>query len=79
LNCNRVIIEISNYIDGNLDAAVRQEIEIHLHSCEDCTIIVNQTRLTVEIFCGSEAAALPQDVRSRLHEALHRKLRRPGP
>jgi anti-sigma factor RsiW len=78
LNCNRVILEISNYIDGDLDAAIRQEIEIHLHDCDGCTIIVNQTRLTVEIFCGSEAVELPQDVRSRLHEALHRKLRKPG-
>ena len=74
MNCDAVLLEISNYIDGEVDAVVRQQIEIHLHDCEGCTIIVNQTKRTVEIFCGDEPLALPQDVRSRLHQALHRKL-----
>jgi anti-sigma factor RsiW len=78
LNCDRVILEISNYIDGELDAAMRLEIEQHLLSCGDCTMVVYQTKLTVEIFCDAEPIELPQDVRTRLHEALRRKLRKPG-
>ena len=74
MNCDAVLLEISNYIDGEVDAVVRQQIEIHLHDCEGCTIIVNQTKRTVEIFCADEPLALSQDVRSRLHQALHRKL-----
>jgi anti-sigma factor RsiW len=78
LNCKGVIREISNYIDGELNAATKQELERHLTDCEDCAIIVNQTKLTVEVFCDSEPIELPGEVRSRLHEALRRKMRQPG-
>lgn len=75
MNCNGVIRELSSYIDGELDVAVKQEIERHLAHCEDCTLIVDQTRKTVEIFCDSEPVELPLDVRSRLHDALRRKIK----
>ena len=78
MNCDRVLLEISNYIDGDVDVAIKREIELHLLRCQDCTMIVIQTKLTVEIFCDSQAVELPQDVRSRLHEALRRKIRQPG-
>jgi anti-sigma factor RsiW len=74
LNCKAVVREISNYLDGDLDAAAKQEIAQHLDSCEDCELIINQTKLTVEIFCGSEPVELPKEVRTRLHEALRRKM-----
>jgi anti-sigma factor RsiW len=77
LNCKGVIREISNYIEGDLDAAMKQELEGHLHHCEDCALVVNQTKMTVEVFCDSQPVELPTDVRSRLHEALQRKLREP--
>jgi len=74
LNCKGVIREISNYIDGDLDLAMKQELERHLEHCEDCQMVVDQTRLTVEVFCDSQPVELPGDVKSRLHDALRRKL-----
>jgi len=78
LNCKGVILEISNYIDGELELSLKQELERHLKHCEDCKMVVDQTRLTVEIFCDSKPVELPSDVKSRLHEALHRKLQEKG-
>jgi len=75
LNCKGVIHELSNFIDGELDVAVKQEIERHLEHCEDCTMTVDQTKKTVEIYCDSEPVELPRDIKSRLHEALRRKIR----
>ena len=74
MNCREVIHELSNYLDGDLNAAMKHEIEIHLKDCNECTVIVNQTKFTVEIFCDSHLIELPADVRSRLHEALHRRI-----
>ena len=74
MNCKGVIREISNYIDGDLDLAMKQELERHLEHCEDCKMVVDQTRLTVEVFCDSKPVELPADVKSRLHGALRRKL-----
>jgi anti-sigma factor RsiW len=74
LNCKSVIREISDYIDGDLDLSMRQELERHFEHCGDCKMVVDQTRLTVDVFCDSEPVELPADVKSRLHEALRRKL-----
>lgn len=78
MNCRHLILEVSNYIDGEVDAALRQEIEEHLKDCPDCMVVVIQMKLTVEIFCDNQVVELPQDVRSRLHEALQRRIRNPG-
>lgn len=78
MNCKGVIREISSYIDGEMDPALKQEIASHLQDCRECALVVSQTKLTVEIFCDSEPVELPQDVRSRLHKALQRKMRRPS-
>ena len=75
MNCIGVIRELSNYLDGDLDLAMKQELERHLGHCEDCTMIVDQTKKTVEIFCDSEPVALPSDVHTRLHDALHLKMK----
>ena len=74
MNCKGVIREISNFIDGALEPAEKQDLERHLEDCEDCKIVVDQTRLTIDVFCDSEPVELPRDVRSRLHEALRRKI-----
>ena len=74
MNCTSAIHEISSYIDGELEASVRIELEEHLQECEGCAIIVRQTQLTVQVFCNDKPVDLPTDVRSRLHEALKRKL-----
>ena len=78
MNCKGVILEISNYIDGELDLSEKQELERHLEHCEECKMVVDQTRLTVDIFCDSKPVELPGDVKSRLHDALHRKLSAKG-
>ena len=74
MKCKGVIRELSDYIDGELELSARQELERHLKDCEDCKMVVDQTRLTVDIFCDSQAVELPPDVKSRLHETLRRKL-----
>ena len=74
MNCKGVIREVSNYIDGELDLTVRQELERHLEHCEDCALILDQTRKSIEILCDSEPIPLSADVQSRLRAALRDKL-----
>ena len=74
MNCRSIIREISDYIDGELELPARQELERHLEHCTDCKMVVDQTRLTVDVFCDSKPVELPADVKFRLHDALRRKL-----
>jgi len=79
VNCKTLVIELESYLDEELDAALRASIEEHLMKCKKCRVIVNTTKKTIEIYCNSEPAPLPEDARMRLHEALAKKLRRAHP
>jgi predicted anti-sigma-YlaC factor YlaD len=76
VNCKGVIHELSSYLEGDLDVTVLTDLEIHLKRCEDCRLIVDTTRKTIEIYCKAEPVPLPEEVRIRLHETLIRRLRR---
>jgi len=75
LNCEDVIHELSDFIDGELDAASKHELEGHLKECGECKLVVDQTKKTVRLFCDSEAIELPGEVRNRLHDAIRRKFK----
>ncbi len=75
MNCKGVIRELSNYLDGDLDGVLKVDLAHHLQHCEDCSMVVDQTKRTVEIICDSKPLELPPDVRFRLHEALHQKMK----
>ena len=76
MNCKGVITRISSYIDGDLEATIVEEIELHLKQCRDCTILVQQTRLTVHLYYDSDLTDYPLEAEARLHETLRRKIRR---
>jgi predicted anti-sigma-YlaC factor YlaD len=76
VNCKKVILQLTSYLDGVLDSNMRADLEEHLSGCTDCRIVVDTCRKTIQIFCNSEPVPLPEDVRSRLHTALLERFRR---
>jgi predicted anti-sigma-YlaC factor YlaD len=76
VNCKKIVNELSNYLDEGLDATLKASIEKHLEPCEECRIVVDTTRQTIQIFCNSEPAPLPEDTRVRLRDALQNRLRK---
>ena len=72
MKCRELITELDNFLDADLDAALRAEIEHHLDRCGECRLVVDTTRKTIQIFCNAEPLPLPEDTRQRLHEALRR-------
>jgi predicted anti-sigma-YlaC factor YlaD len=76
VNCKTMVAELENYLDKELDSALRASLEEHLLKCKKCRLIVDTTKKTIDIYCNAEPAPLPQDTRSRLHEALAKRLRR---
>ncbi len=77
MKCKAIINELADYLDEALDPALRATIEQHLGKCQDCRIVVDTCKKTIQIYCNSEPAPLPADTSQRLHEALVKKLRRP--
>jgi anti-sigma factor RsiW len=65
-----------DYLDGALDPRLVAELERHLKDCDDCRIVVDTTRKTVELYCNSEPLTLPPDVHDRLQRALAQRMER---
>jgi predicted anti-sigma-YlaC factor YlaD len=76
VKCRDVIREFSNYLDGDLGKEALADLELHLGRCEDCRVVVDTVRKTVDIYCKAEPVPLPEDVRSRLHDALVKRCTR---
>ncbi len=66
-NCQKILNNLSDYIDGELDENLCQQIEAHLETCQDCRIVVNTLQKTIDIYqSDGEKTTLPQDARARL-------------
>jgi anti-sigma factor RsiW len=78
MRCRQVVDKISEYIDGELDPELVREVERHMEHCEDCRIVVDTTRKTVEIFCHTDPAPLPGDVLERLNRMFALQFRTRG-
>jgi len=71
-DCRKLLTSLSEYIDGNLDQALCAEIERHLANCDNCHIVINTLKKTVELYqTASETTQLPSDVRRRLFHRLN--------
>ena len=65
--CKQLLGNLSEYIDGDLQTELCAEIEAHLKDCDNCRIVVNTLRKTVELYEQiAEPVGLPLSVRERL-------------
>jgi anti-sigma factor RsiW len=71
--CGNLLDSLSDYIDGDLEAELCAELEQHLQGCENCRVVVNTLRKTVELYQQIEPAdsSLPDAVRERLFYKLN--------
>jgi len=70
--CNGLASSISEYIDGELPPELCRELERHMEECENCTIVVNTLRKTIELYrMPVTEDPLPEDIKSRLYRRLN--------
>jgi anti-sigma factor RsiW len=70
-NCRYLLSSLSEYVDGELDEALCQEIERHMAGCKDCQVVINTLKKTVELYHETlEPPDIPSDVRNRLFKRL---------
>jgi anti-sigma factor RsiW len=79
LDCKHVWREISNYIDGDIDPAVRASVEKHLAHCRHCAAILDSTRNIVYLIADERAFALPIGFSERLRARLESDLEESEP
>jgi anti-sigma factor RsiW len=70
--CEHLLGILSEYIDGELQAELCTALEQHMQGCNNCRIVVNTLRKTVELYQQSnEPLELPHSVRERLYSKLN--------
>jgi len=68
--CRDLLGQLSEYIDGELEAALCAELEVHLADCTNCRVTVDTLRKTITLYHAQAAAELPSDVEDRLYKVL---------
>ena len=68
--CQELLGSISDYVDGALQEDLCRELERHLAGCEDCRVVVDTLKKTIELYHREAAQDVPADVRQRLFKRL---------
>lgn len=68
--CSEFLLHLDDLLDGTLDPHLRALLEQHLRGCEHCTITVNTTRKTIEVYRSNVLYDLPDTLRDRLQAAI---------
>jgi len=78
IDCKHVWEHISAYIDGEVDSALRADIDRHLETCEICSAVLDSTRNVVVLMADDRVFELPAGFTERLHQRLNEELELAG-
>ena len=71
-DCLKLLESLSDYVDGDLDKNLCIEIEKHLSECENCQVVINTLRKTVDLYReSSRNPEIPTAVMERLYVRLN--------
>jgi anti-sigma factor RsiW len=68
--CGDLLAELSDYLDGEASAMVCAEIEGHIAGCEDCRVVVDTLRKTVQLYRRLPQPSLSRGATERLYRSL---------
>ena len=69
--CRQLLTSLSDYVDGDLQSELCDEIELHMSECENCRIVVDTLKKTIFLYQSTpDPASVPEDVRQRLYHRL---------
>jgi len=74
IDCKHVWQYSSAYIDVDVDAALRADIDKHLETCEICSAVLDSTRNVVILVADDRVFELPAGFSERLHSRIDREL-----
>lgn len=68
--CHELVSLFSDYIDGELEAALCTQLEAHLADCPNCRVMVDTVRKTITLYHSHGSVEVPSDVQERLYRVL---------
>jgi len=77
LKCELVWNEISNYIEGDVDAGLRAAMDEHFRTCERCASVLAGTRNVIQLYSDERMIEAPAGYGQRLQRRLNQSVRAP--
>jgi anti-sigma factor RsiW len=71
--CQEYISGLVDYIDGEIDPELCEEIEKHIGECDNCRIMVDSLRQTVSLCRDGRSEKLPSELETKLGNLLRKK------
>ena len=72
-DCSYLLSSLSDFIDGNLEEMLCEEIERHVADCENCRVVIDTLEKTIYLYhttAEQEQPIVPEDVKERLYKRL---------
>ena len=67
LSCQIILDNLSDYLDGELEPGLCADIEKHIGSCQDCQVVINTLKKTIQLYqVRDRDETLPSEMRRRL-------------
>ena len=73
ISCIEVWREVSNFVDGDVDAALRARMEAHFKGCAHCTAILDGMKNVVKLVGDGVEYEMPAGFSSRLQNKIKNK------
>ncbi len=74
VSCEHVLEQLSNFIEGEIDAGLRAEIEAHLRTCRKCSVLHDSLRKVLIIVADERTFEIPVGYSERLHAFIDQHL-----
>ena len=74
-NCELVWREVSNYVDGEVDAALRSAMDEHFQSCPKCRSVLEGMRNVIRLYGDERMMEAPAGFGRRLENRLAQRVR----
>lgn len=78
LNCQEVLDQLSEFLEEEVAAELRAEIESHLNGCRHCHLEVDTLRATIQLFRVDDPIGVPLHLSARIRAALEAAYRERG-
>lgn len=77
-DCQKLLASISDYVDGSLQGELCRSLEQHMAGCDDCQVVVDTLRKTIELYKVQNREDVPHEIRQRLFKRLELEDLLPG-
>ena len=74
LTCKQFLQELTDFLDESVSPEERAKLQEHVSQCPNCWVVADTTRKTIDVYKCSEPVEIPSEVKSRLMQALERKM-----